>query len=151
MYSRFSRWNRKIDSSCSISFWGKSCFSWLLLLFKEFSVYGKCYAKILAKKFSPLFHLHCHRQVASIFTFILDLSVKLSLFKNLCSVETKIILVTVPVLKLQQTVLYGTREVVLLVHCIVPTVPNSPQNPKVIWIIKLLKTQRPKTWCHLQM
>ena len=35
--------------------------------------------------------------------------------------------------------LYATRRVVLLVHCIAPTFPNSPQNPKMIWITILLK------------
>ena len=55
----------------------------------EFSVYGNKYAKLLATNFSPFFHLHCYRQVASIFTSILDDSVKLLLLKCLRSMETK--------------------------------------------------------------
>ena len=45
--------------------------------------------------------------------------------------------------KLQETILYGTRRVVLLVHCIVPTVPISPQNLRMIWITILLKNTAP--------
>ena len=33
----------------------------------EISLDGKKFAKLLATNFSPLFHLHCYRQVASIF------------------------------------------------------------------------------------
>ena len=42
----------------------------------EFSVYSIKYAKILATTFSLFFHLHWYRQVASVFTFISDYSVK---------------------------------------------------------------------------
>ena len=34
------------------------------------------------------------------------------------------------VTKLQETILYGTRRVVLLVHCIVPNAPISSQKPQ---------------------
>ena len=40
--------------------------------------------------------------------------------------------------------LYGTRRVVLLVHCIVPTVPISPQNPRLNGITILLKSTAPQ-------
>ena len=49
----------------------------------EFSVNGEYNIKILAKNFSPLSLLHCYCQVASIFTFISDYSVKLLLLKCL--------------------------------------------------------------------
>ena len=39
----------------------------------EFTVYGENYAKILAINSAKLFHLHCYRQVASIFTFFFRL------------------------------------------------------------------------------
>ena len=41
--------------------------------------------------------------------------------------------------KLQETIIYGTRRVVLLVHCIVPTVPFSPENYKMIRSIMFVK------------
>ena len=48
------------------------------------------------------------------------------------------------VTKLQETILYGTRRVVLLVHCIVLTVPIFPQNPKTIWITSFLRSTVPQ-------
>ena len=32
--------------------------------------------------------------------------------------------------KLQETILFGTKRIALLVHCIVPRVPIFPQNPR---------------------
>ena len=55
----------------------------VVLSFIEFSVYGENYLKILDAKFSPLLHLHYYYQVASIFMFISDSSVKLLLLKRL--------------------------------------------------------------------
>ena len=46
--------------------------------------------------------------------------------------------------KLQETILYGTRRVVLLVHGIVANVPISPQNPKMIPITILLRSTAPQ-------
>ena len=43
--------------------------------------------KFLLQFFSPIFHLHCFRQVASIFTFISDFSIKLLFLKCLRSIE----------------------------------------------------------------
>ena len=57
----------------------------------ELSVIGKNNLKILAKTFSPFFHLHCCRQVASIFTFFADCSVKLLKLKCLRSIESLIL------------------------------------------------------------
>ena len=54
-YSRFSGWKKMIDSSCVISFWGKSCRLWLLFPFMEFSVYGKKYAKYSLQVFRHYF------------------------------------------------------------------------------------------------
>ena len=48
------------------------------------------------------------------------------------------------VFNLQETFLYVIGRDVLLVHCIVPIVPISPQNPKVIWIIILLRSIAPQ-------
>ena len=53
----------------------------------DFSVFGNEYAKLLATNFSPLFHLHCYRQVASFFTFISDNSVKSLIMKSLIQKE----------------------------------------------------------------
>ena len=47
--------------------------------------------------------------------------------------------VTIVVPKIQEAILYGTRRIVLLVHCIIPIVPLSPQNHKMIWITILLR------------
>ena len=47
----------------------------------ELSVYGKKYAKIRATIFSPLFQLHCYRQVVSIFTFLSDYFVKITIIE----------------------------------------------------------------------
>ena len=46
--------------------------------------------------------------------------------------------------KLQETILYVTRKDVQLEHCSVLIVPISPQNPKVIWIIILLRSIAPQ-------
>ena len=40
--------------------------------------------------------------------------------------------VKIVVPKLQETILYATRGDVQLEHCILPNVPISPQNPKMI-------------------
>ena len=116
-----------IDSSCGISFYGFSGFLWLLFPFMELS--GKVYLKIHARNVSLLFHLYCYSQVASIFTFISNYSVKLSLLKCLRLIETKKLLVTVVVPKLQSSILLVTRRDVQLEHCIVPNVLISPQSP----------------------
>ena len=57
--------------------------------------------------------------------------------------------VKIVVTKLQETILYGTRRVVLLVHCIVLNVPISPQNPKTIWITILLRSTAPQNLISL--
>ena len=46
--------------------------------------------------------------------------------------------------KLQSLILRITRRDVLMVHCIVPNVPFSPQNPKMIWITILLRSPVPQ-------
>ena len=46
--------------------------------------------------------------------------------------------------KLQERILYGTRNAFLLVYCIVPNVPISPQNPKLIWFTILLRNTAPR-------
>ena len=85
---------------------------------------GNLIKKILATNFSTLVHLHCYSQVASVFTFNSDNFVKLLLLKRLRSIETKNLLVTIVVPKLQSDV--------QLEHCIVPNVPISPQNTILI-------------------
>ena len=140
----YTRWKRMIDSFGGISFQGKSCLLWLLILFMEFSVYGTKYVKILATNFSPLFHLRSYRQVASIFTFISDYFVKILLLKCFRCSEKKKLLVKLVVPKLQEQELYVTRRDALLVHCYVPNVPVSAQNPKTIWITILLRSTAPQ-------
>ena len=76
--------------------------------------------------------------------FFSDYSVKLLLLKSLCLIETKKLLVTIVVSKLQRLILRVKRRVVLLVHCFVPKVPVSPQNPKMISITILLRSTAPK-------
>ena len=112
-----------------------SCLLWLHFPFKEFSVYGKVYLKIPPLNFSPLFHLHCYRQVASIFTFTADFFVKLLILKRLRYSEKKKLHVNIVVPKIQETILYGRRRDVQLEHCFVANVPVSPQNHKLISII----------------
>ena len=108
----------------SLAFYGCSTLLW------KFPYMRKKYAKILAAKFSPLFHLHCYRQLASILTFISDYFVKLLLLKCLRSIKTRKLHVRSVVPKLQSLKLRVTRRVVQLEHCIVPYVPISPQNSK---------------------
>ena len=98
----------------------------------EASVNGKNNTKLSATISLALFPLHCYSQVASIFTFIADDCVKLLLLKCLRSIETKELLVTIVVPKLQSLILRVTRSVVRLEHCFVPTVPISPENPRMI-------------------
>ena len=90
------------------------------------------FAKTLATNFSLLFYLHYYRQVASILKFISDYFVILLLLKCLRSIETRKLHVRIVVPKLQSLILRVTGKVVLLVRCIVPNVPNSSQNHKVI-------------------
>ena len=96
----------------------------------EFSVNKEYNIKILATNSSPLFHLHCYRRVASIFTFISDYFVKLFLLKCLRSIETRKLHVRIVLPKLQSLILRVTRRDVQLEHCIVPNVPISPQITK---------------------
>ena len=116
---------------------------WLVLLFMvalPFSGNFRRWEKI-ATNFSPLFHLHCYRQVASIFTFISDYFVKLLLMKCLRSIETRKLQVRKGVSKLRNLILTVTRRDVQLEHCIVSI---SPQNPKMIWITILLRSTAPR-------
>ena len=87
--------------------------------------------------------MHCYSQVASIFTLISDYSVEPLLLKCQRKSEKKKLHAKIVVPKLQETILYGTRRVVLLVHCIVANVPISPQNPKMISITILLRNTAP--------
>ena len=105
---------------------------------------GKSNIKLIATNFLPIIHLHCYSQVASIFTFISDDSVKLLLSKCLRSIEIKKLLVTIAVRKLQSLILRVTRGDNRLEHCIVPNILISPQNPKVIWITMLLRSTAPQ-------
>ena len=124
---------------------------WLVLHFMvALSLYrifrtGKKYAKLLATNFSSLFHLHCYRQVSSIFTIVSDYFVNFLLLKCLRSIETRIIFVRIVLPNLQSLILRLTRRVVLLLHCIVPNVPISSQNPKLIWIFILLRSIAPQS------
>ena len=56
---RFHRWKRMIDSSCSISSYGKFFLLRLLFPFMELSIYCKNYSADVAKNVLPFFHLHC--------------------------------------------------------------------------------------------
>ena len=78
------------------------------------------------------FFLHCYRQVASIFTFISDYSVKLLLLKRLRSSEEKNIHVKIAVPQPQESKLYGTKRDAEIEHCNVHNVPISPQYHKMI-------------------
>ena len=110
----------------------------------EISVEGKKIAKKLTKNFLLLFHLHCYRQVASIFTFISDYFVKLLLLKCHRSIETRKLHVRIVVPKLQKLILPVTRIDVKLGHCSVPNVPVSPHNPEMILISILLRRIPPQ-------
>ena len=110
----------------------------------EISVDGKKIATIFATIFSPLFLLRCYRQVASIFTFVPDYFVKLLLLKCLRSIETRKLHVRVVLPKLQNLILRVTRRDVQLEHYIVPNVPISPRNPKIIWITILPRSIVPQ-------
>ena len=110
----------------------------------EISVVGKKIAKILATNFSPVFCLHCYRQVASMFTFISDYFVKLLLLNCFHSIETRKLHVRIVVPKLQNLILPVTRRNVQLKQSIVPNVSISPQNAGLIWITLLLRSVAPQ-------
>ena len=99
----------------------------------EISVDGKKFAKILATNFSPFFHLHCYRQVASIFTFISDYFVKLLLLKCLSSTETRKLHVRIVVPNQQNLILPCHKKICSVGTMYVPNVPISPRNPEMIW------------------
>ena len=88
--------------------------------------------KTLATDFSPLFLLHCYNQVASFLGIYSELCVEFISLTCPPSIVTENLHVKIVVFKLQNLNLRVTRRVVLLVHCIVPNVPISPQNPRVI-------------------
>ena len=113
-------------------------------IFWNFLVIGEDNIKILATNFSPLFLLHRYSQVASIFTSISDYSAKLLLLKSLHYIDMRKIHVRIVVPKLQSSILRVTWKNVLLVQCIVPNVPVSPQNLKMIWITILLRSTAPE-------
>ena len=89
--------------------------------------------------------LHCYGQVATVFTFSSDNSVKLLILTRLTSMATKKLIVNIVVRKLESLTLFVTRRVVLLGHCFVPSVPIAPQNLKMIWIIILLRSTAPQS------
>ena len=144
--SRFSRWKSMIYSFCRISFHSLSCHLWLLLPLLELFVYAKNYWVTKTTHFLPLGLLHCYSQIASIFTFYSDSSVKLLLLnlRSLRSIATKKLLAKVVVPKPQSLILLVTRRYVLLVHFTVYIVPISPLFPRMTWIFILLKSTSPK-------
>ena len=77
---------------------------------------------------------------SSRFTLISDYFIKLLILKCLHSIDARKLLVSIVVPKLQHLTLRVTTRVVLLVHCIVPNVPISPQSPKTILITILLRS-----------
>ena len=114
-------------------------------LLSNFPYMGKIIWEHVLQIFRHYFILcHCYRQVASTFTFVSDYSVKLPLLKCLRECEKKKLHVKIGVPKLQNLILPVLRRVVLLVHCIVPTVPISPQNHKMIWITIFLRSTAPQ-------
>ena len=131
--SRFSRWKSMIYSFCRISFHSLSCHLWLLLPLLELFVYAKNYWVTKTTHFLPLGLLHCYSQIASIFTFDSDSSVKLLLLnlRSLRSIATKKLLAKVVVPKPQSLILLVTRRYVLLVHFTVYIVPISPLFPRM--------------------
>ena len=109
-----------------------------------FSTSGKTYSVKIATKFSanisfPLlqsswFNLHvCFR----VFWHTPNLEMP-PLNRN------KEILVSILVPKLQNLILIVKRRGVPLVHCIVPSVPLSPQNPKLFWVFILRRNIAPQ-------
>ena len=96
----------------------------------EFSVNGEYNVKILATIFSPLFHLRCYSQVTSIFTFDADDFVKFLLLKCIRSIETKKLLVTIVVPKLQSLILRVTRRDVQLEFVLYTTSQFLHKLPK---------------------
>ena len=74
----------------------------------ELSVYEKNFFKIPASNCYPLCLLHCYNQLAQIFRFSSDYYVKHLILKWLRSIETKMLLVTIVVPKLQNLILLVT-------------------------------------------
>ena len=126
-----------IDSSCGNCFQGMSCLLWLIFPFMEFSVSGENNLKIFPTSFSSLFHLRCYSQVTSI-SYVHFRSICLSNFTQMSSLN-RYEKVTCENFGTQTTSLSlrVTRSDVQLERCIIPNVPISPQNYKVIWIIVL--------------
>ena len=105
-------------------------FLWLLYLLKDFSVYGKKYFEILAGNFLPVFRLHWCSGMSLIFTFTAEYFVTILFMKIDRSVETKKLIVTTMVPKLQSLILLLSRNDVQLEHCFVPSVSISPQSSR---------------------
>ena len=122
-----------IDSSCGISFYGKSCLSWLVFLLWNFLEFSRSYensVKTLATDFAPLFLLHCYNQVAKIVTLIFGIFCLLQ--KCLRYFEKKKFLVNIVEPKLQETILYHTKRDAQLEPYIAPSVPNFQHCPMMI-------------------
>ena len=88
--------------------------------------------------------MHCYSQVATIFAFVSEYSVKFLLPICLPSVATKKLLVKFLVPTLQKIILFVTRKAVQLGYWFVPSVPISPKHPKTIRIIKRLGNTEPQ-------
>ena len=105
--------------------WGKNCKK---TCYKFFAI--NSFALLLSSRFN----LHVYLRLVCQTTIIEMLSL----------IRKEKVTVKIVVTKLQETILCGTRRVVLLVHYVVPNVPISSQSPKTIWITILLRSTAPR-------
>ena len=87
---------------------------------------------VLNTNLSPSFQLQWQSQVDSIFTFFSEYSVTILFLKCFRSIETTKLRVTIVVHQLHESILHVTKRDVRSSDRIVPNVPKSLKNPKMI-------------------
>ena len=131
--------NEWVTDLAVLSFTVSLPFLWVLFPLMELLIYETNYWKVLGTFFRSMFRLQCYSQPSSTFTFLLVDSGKFLFLKCFHSINTKKILSTIVVRKLQSLILLVTRRLAQLEPCIVPSVPISPQNPRVVWSIMSIR------------
>ena len=119
IYSVFKFEKKVIDKS----FHGGSFLLWSFHIWDKV-MSNTCYI------FSPLFQFHCFTDVATNFTFTLEISVSVLLLKCLPSNAAKKLVVKIVELKLEEAFFDGIRRNVQLGQFILMSVPNFQQLPR---------------------
>ena len=110
---------------------------WLLFRFWNYPYMGKSLQNTCHEFFAIISFALLPSSCFNIYVYFRSIC-STPLLKCLLHIDTRKLDVRIVVPKLQSLILRVTRIVVLLVHCIVPNVPISSQNHKLIWITILL-------------